>query len=227
MPLTTNVRTEKIKSRLGNALLYISIMVCMLPIFIGPFYVMAACGKKVEYASEGFALINNFIDFFGNPSFTEWLPLGIFIYQISFFLMGILTFYDQLRTAEKVKKNKLNEDKIGNIRFESNWAFAMGFFALFLLVAPVLVIGPIAASTSQLTEAIALIFTQSSDESIVALSALLPAIKNLGLVVFFIAYDVLFFLISWIFNSITESSIILKMEIETLKKSCTESKEQM
>ena len=224
MPLTTNVQTEKFKSRFGNLLTGIITCVCTFPLMFGPFFI---AGIFLEKKETGFALINNFIDSFGNPSFTKWLFWGMIIYQILFCLMGILTFNDQIKAVEKAKRNKLIENKIGGIRFESNWAFAIGLFTLFLLAVPLFVMGPIVAVMNQLTEAIGLVFSQSSDESIAALSALPRVLKNMGLLVFIVAYDVLIYLISWLFNSIIESRIALKTEIEILKKSCTESKEQM
>ena len=193
----------------------------MFPLMFGPFLIAGIfLGKK----ETGFALINNFIDSFGNPSFSKWLFLGMIIYQILFCLMGILTFNDQIKAVEKAKRNKLIENKIDGIRFESNWAFAMGFFTLFLLAVPLFVMGPIVAVMNQLTEAIGLVFSQSSDESIAALSALPRVLKNMGLLVFIVAYDVLIYLISWLFNSIIESRIALKTEIETLKNSYPEFK---
>lgn len=220
----THNRIEKIRSRLADFFKGTLTCVCLFPLMVGPFFI---AGIFLEKKEKGFALINNFIDSFGNPSFSKWLFWGMIIYQILFCLMGILTFNDQIKAVEKAKRNKLIENKIGSIRFESNWAFAMGFFTLFLLAVPLFVMGPIVAVMNQLTEAIGLVFSQSSDETIAALSALPRVLKNMGLLVFIVAYDVLIYLISWLFNSIIESRIALKMEIETLKKSCTESKEQL
>lgn len=220
MPSITYILKEKfslkkIKKFSQDTLLFLSMAVCAFPIMFGPFFAACICAQKKE---KGYALISDFIEFFSNATITDWFPWIIIIYQFCFLLLCLIIYYDEIKGIQKAKGGELTDFENGKIFDEANWSFSMGFAALFLLFVPLFIIAPILYMADKLIEAIAIVFSESTDETIASLSALPQILKDFGILAFFILYDFFIGLIGLAINGATVTYIGHKTEIETLKK---------